>query len=70
MMMLSFSLFFSLGLCGVVDSHIISFFFSKTAKKFSLLSFLLWSRNFVCFNGYTHTQRERERERERERREL
>ena len=70
-MMMSFSLFFSLvGLCGVVDSlqsslHLSSSAKQKSIKILSSLLIILWSRNFVCFNGYTHTHTQRERERER-----
>ena len=66
--MMSFSLFFSLGLCGVVDSHIISFLLQQNSKKI-LSSLLLIVEQELCLlqRIHTHTQREREREREKER---
>jgi hypothetical protein len=65
MMMMSFSLFFSLGLCGVVDSHIISFLLQQNSKKI-LSSLLLIVEQELCLlqriHTHTHTERERERE--------
>jgi hypothetical protein len=46
--------------------HLSSSAKQKSIKILSSLLIILWSRNFVCFNGYTHTHTERERERERE----
>ena len=71
-MTMSFSLFFSLVVCCVESLtllqsslHLSSSAKQKSIKIHSSLLIILWSRNFVCFNGYTHTHTHRERERER-----
>ena len=65
-MMMSFSLFFSLGLCGVVDSPLFTSSSGKQHKNFSLLSpYFIYEKQELCLlqriHTHTHTERERER---------
>lgn len=66
MMMMSFSLFFSLFLCGVVDSPLFTSSSAKQHKKFALLSpYYLRAAGTLFASTHTHTHTHRERERER-----